>query len=390
MTLPPRSWPSARTTGMSSLMRRLRPLLRRLARRAPRTAAAARVTVARLTGGAGARSADPYQELANAVWDQRYSKTDDAGQLEHADCDPLDYTRHPFIYRHAISEPLTGDGDRFWLDAICDQYLRPPAGLVLSLGCGTGIHEEHMLSRGFAERVIAYDMSAEAIAAARRRLDATPWGPRIELRCGDPLADGLPTGAFDVLLVEAAIHHFVRIDEMFELMHRVLKPTGLLVYDEYVGADHHQHPPELIALLDRVNACLAPAYRRDFESGVPRENVGATPLEWMLEYDPTEGVHASRILPLTYQYFEVVERRDYGGAILRPFFSRILTNWDFSNPKDQTIARLIILLEQELTRLGAIPTHQTLVVARPRARVLRPLADAATGRIGYVGWTPPT
>jgi ubiquinone/menaquinone biosynthesis C-methylase UbiE len=361
-------------------MRGLKALLRRFGRHAPRTTAMLRAAAQRPT---------PTQEFANKVWNERYSKTDESGQLEYADCDPLDYTRHPFIYGHAISEPLTGSTDRFWLDAICTQYLTPPAGLVLSLGCGTATHEEHLLSRGFAERVIAYDMSSEAIAAARRRLDATAWGKSIELRCGDPLADGLPSGGIDVVLVEAAIHHFVQIDSMFELMHRVLKPGGLLIYDEYVGPDHHQHPPELIALLDRVNGCLAESYRRDFESGAPREHVEPTPLDWMLSYDPTEGVHASRILPLTHQYFEVVERRDYGGAVLRPFFSRILRNWDFANPADQTIARLIILLEQELTRRGEIPSHQTLVVARPRRRPLPPLPAAATERIGYVGWTPP-
>ncbi|HEY2388366.1 MAG TPA: class I SAM-dependent methyltransferase [Candidatus Binatia bacterium] len=361
-------------------MRALRPLLRRLAKRAPRAAMAVRAAV---------QSVTPNQDFANEVWNARYSKSDAEGRLEHAECDPLDYTRHPFIYGHAISEPLTGSVDRFWLDAICTQYLTPPAGLVLSLGCGTATHEEHLLSRGFAERVIAYDMSSEAIAAARRRLDATQWGGAIELRCGDPLADGLPTGGIDVVLVEAAIHHFIEIERMFELMHRVLKPTGLLIYDEYVGPDHHQHPPDLIALLDRLNACLAESYRRDFESGAPREHVEATPLDWMLAYDPTEGVHASRILPLTHQYFDVVDRRDYGGAILRPFFSRILRNWDFSDPKDQTAARLIILLEQELTRRGILPSHQTLVVARPRRRPLPPLPAHAIERIGYTGWTPP-
>jgi ubiquinone/menaquinone biosynthesis C-methylase UbiE len=361
---------------MWALMRALRPLLRRIVRRAPRSATAVRTTAQR----------PPVQDFANEVWNERYSKTDAAGQLEHADCDPLDYTRHPFIYGHAISEPLTGKVDRFWLDEICDRYLTPAAGVVLSLGCGTAIHEEHMLSRGFAERIIAYDMSSEAIAAARRRLDATQWGPSIDLRCGDPLADGLPTGGIDVILVEAAIHHFVEIERMFELMHRILKPGGLLIYDEYVGPDHHQHPPELIALLDRVNGCLAEPYRRDFESGAPREHVEATPLQWMLSYDPTEGVHASRILPLTYQYFDVIERRDYGGTILRPFFCRILRNWDFSDPKDQTVARLIILLEQELTRRGAIPTHQTLVVARPRAHPLPPLPPEAVDGINFAGW----
>ena len=382
VSLPPGQ--RARRAAMSSPMRKLGSLLRRVARGAPALPPAGRNT------RPGETVADqPAQRFANRVWDERYSQTDPSGQLAHADCDPLDYTRHRFIYDHAISEPLTGSRERFWLDDIAERYLRPPADLVLSLGCGTAIHDEHLLSRGYARRVIAYDMSQEAITAARRRLDATPWGPAIELRCGDPLADDLPTQGVDVVLVEAAIHHFVAIEDMFRLMHRVLKATGLLIYDEYVGPDHHQHPPELIALMDRINACLAEPYRRDFESGAPREHVEPTPLEWMLSYDPTEGVHASDILPLTYQYFDVIDRRDYGSAILRPFFSRILTNWDFTDPRDQTIARLIILLDHELTKRGEIPTHQTLVVARPRVVPGTRLSARDAARIGYAGWTPP-
>jgi ubiquinone/menaquinone biosynthesis C-methylase UbiE len=373
---------------MSVRVGTVKSLLRRVATRMPRSAAFIRPTLHRLTASSAAPPGQPVQQRANQVWNERYSKTDDAGQLEHAQCDPLDYTRHLFIYRHAIAEPLTGDRDRFWLDAVFDEYLTSTrAERLLSLGCGTATHEEHLLQRGFVQHVVGYDMSSEAIEAAQRRLAATEWATRIDLRCGDPLADGLPSGAFDVVLVEAAIHHFVRIEEMFDLMWRVLKPNGLLIYDEYVGADHHQHSDELIALLDRVNGCLAESYRRDYESGEPRTQVQSAPLEWMLTYDPTEGVHASRILPLTYQYFDVIDRRDYGGAILRPFFSRILPNWNFDDPKDQTVARLIILLERELTRSGIIPTHQTLVIARPRPQPRRPFDPAAVARIAYAGWT---
>ena len=331
-----------------------------------------------------------HQTLANCVWNDRYRTVDQAGQLANADCDPIDYTRHPFIYRHAISAPLTGSPDGFWLDQIGRAYLTPPAGLLLSLGCGTGIHDEHLLSRGYAERVIAYDASSEAIRAARQRLDGTPFGARIDLRCGDPLLDTFEPASVDVVFVEAAIDHFLQIDEMYRFMHRVLKPTGLLIFDEYVGPDHHQHPPELLAILDRINACLAEEYRRDFESGAPREHVDPTPLDWMLAYDPTEGAHASRILPLTYQYFEVVERCDYGSAVLRPFFSRILPNWNFEDPKDQTIARLIILLDHELTRHGVVPTHQTLVVARPRPTPLPPPSAEELERISYTNWSGPS
>jgi len=121
-----------------------------------------------------------------------------------------------------------------------------------------------------------------------------------------------------------------------------------------------------------------------------RTAVAACPLELQLERDPTEGVHASQILPLTYRFFDVVDRRDYGGTILRPLFNRILRNWDFvHDPKDQTIAQLLVLLEQELLHAGVIPTHNTIVVARPRGAPLAPLPPAAIERIAHADWRPP-
>jgi hypothetical protein len=172
-------------------------------------------------------------------------------------------------------------------------------------------------------------------------------------------------------------------------MRRVLRPGGILLYDEYVGPDLQQYPPELEALLGRINGCLASELRRDYETGEVRQSVEACPIEVQMERDPTEGVHASEILPLTYRYFDVVERLDYGGTIVRPLFNRILLNWDLEHdPKDQTIAQLIVLLEQELLRSGAIPTHNTVVVARPRAVPLDPLPAEERARIGYAGWAP--
>lgn len=106
----------------------------------------------------------------------------------------------------------------------------------------------------------------------------------------------------------------------------------------------------------------------------------------MLQHDPSEGVHASRILPLTYQYFDVIDRADYGGTILRPFFSGILRNFNWEDPKDQTVARLITLIERLMTRNGVIPHYQTSIVARRRDTVLPPLTEAQTARITYEDW----
>jgi hypothetical protein len=133
------------------------------------------------------------------------------------------------------------------------------------------------------------------------------------------------------------------------------------------------YPDHLVALMNRINSCLSPGLRLNHLDGSQRERMPEPSLEWMLNYDPTEGVHASLILPLTHRYFEIVQRKDYGGQILRPFFTGIIPNFDFENEKDQTIARLIALLESELTSAGAISNHNVNIVARKRPKPRRSL-----------------
>ena len=312
--------------------------------------------------------------------------------------DPIDYTQHAFLYAHSIAKPLTGridagpvaGADGFVshgvLDSIAARHFDPPPARLLSLGAGLCFAEEYLVSRGHVGHVTAYEPSAAAVARARARLSTRPYAARIDVRQGDVLDDAWPDGHFDAVFVLAAIHHFERIDDMFALMHRLLTPGGLLWYDEYVGPDLHQYPPDAMALMDAINECLAPQYRRDHASGTVRDALPRPSRAWMLQHDASEGVHASRILPLTYQWFDVLDRRDYGGAILRPFFSGILPNFDWDDPKDRTVARLIILLEQMLTRHGVLPTYHTALVARRREAPRPPLTAKEAHRIAYAGW----
>ena len=330
-------------------------------------------------------SNDPPAD-ATSIWDQRYEGGEHVGSQPTVVGDPVDYTQHQFLYGHAIARPQTGSTEGYNLERIGRLFLAPSPGRVLAIGSGMAFVEEQLVRQNFARHVTAYEMSGAAVEKARARFESSGLSDRIEMRCGDVLTENLADGAFDAVFVQAAIHHFDRIDEMYALMHRVLRPGGLLVYDEYVGPDHHLYHPEVLAIMDEINDCLAPRYRWDVLAKQTREMVPRPSLEWMLQHDPSEGVHASRILPLTYQWFEVLDRADYGGSIMRPFFTGILPNFDFADPEDQTVARLIVLIEQLLTRNGVIPHYHTSVVGRRRAVPLAPLTDAQTARIAYSDW----
>ncbi len=323
---------------------------------------------------------------ATAIWDRRYEAGDHVGAKPVMHGDPVDYTQHKFMYQHAVAEPLTGSLDGYPVAHMAQQFMTPAPARVLAIGSGMAFTEEYLVQNGFAQHVLAYEMSRTAIESAKQRVAGKPYADRLELRSGDVLHENLPDSAFDVVFVQAAIHHFDRIDDMFALMHRVLKPGGRLIYDEYVGPDHHMYEPEVMAAMNRLDACLAPRYKWDHLAQHQRQHVPIPSLEWMLQHDPSEGVHASRILPLTYQWFDVVHRADYGGSIVRPFFTGILPNFDWDDPKDQSVARMIILAEQMLTESGVIPHYNTSVVARRRDTPRAPLTAAEAARINYTGW----
>ena len=329
------------------------------------------------------------QDDANRIWDRRYEGNEHVGTQPVIIGDPVDYTQHKFLYERAIARPQTGTLDGYNLDRVGRAFLTPPPARMLALGSGMAFTEEHLLRNDFAQHIVAYEMSATACERATARFAEAGLGDRIEMRAADVLEDNLPSESFDVVFVQAAIHHFDRIEDMFALMHRVLKPGGLLVYDEYVGPDLHVWHDEVVAVMDEINACLAPQYRVDANStgGTGLRDTGPRPSrEWMLQHDPSEGVHASEILPLTYQWFDVLDRADYGGTVLRPFFSGLLPNFDWAKPQDQTVAQLIILIEQLLTRHSVLPHYQTSVVARRRDTPRPPLTEAERARIGYADW----
>ena len=324
--------------------------------------------------------------VATRIWDRRYEGNEHVGTQPVMESDPTDYTQHKFLYEHAIARPQTGSLDGYNLDRVGRTFLTPPPARMLAIGSGMAFTEEHLLRQNFAQHITAYEMSATATERARARFAEAGLSDRIELRAADVLEDDIPSASFDVVFVQAAIHHFSRIEEMFQLMHRVLRPGGLLVFDEYVGPDLHLWHPEVVALMEELNGCLAPQYLWDSNVQATRHEGPKPSREWMLQHDPSEGVHASQILPLTYQYFDVIDRADYGGTFLRPFFSGLLRNFNWSDPKDQTVARLIIIIEQLMTRHSLLPNYQTSIVGRKLETPRPPLTAEQSARICYADW----
>lgn len=324
--------------------------------------------------------------ISNKTWDKRYESGDTScASSAHEGKDPVEYTQHQFLYQHAIAKKLTGSLTGNPLDVIVQLCFREKKARMLAIGCGLAHAEEAFIEADLVQDITGYEMSEVAVNSANERFRARNIDHRIRLFGSDVRLANLPPASFDVVFVQAAIHHFFDIEEMFQLMHRVLKPDGLLIYDEFVGPDHHIFEPHVLAIGDEINEALSDRYRFDSLRQHIRAEVPRPSLDWMLNFDPSEGVHASRILPLTYKYFDVIYRGDYGGALMRSMLPGILLNFDFDDDKDQTIARLIILIENLLLRHGVLPNYHTRIVGKKRATPLTD-QDINPERINYSDW----
>jgi SAM-dependent methyltransferase len=122
-----------------------------------------------------------------------------------------------------------GFGD-FARAAACELLRRlPPAGLVVELGCGTGISSEILVAAGYD--VLGIDISPDMLAIARRRV------PSAELREGSLWDAELPrcvaVTAFGEVLNYAADERAgeEQLPALCSRVHGALEPGGVFLFD---------------------------------------------------------------------------------------------------------------------------------------------------------------
>ena len=100
---------------------------------------------------------------------------------------------------------------------------------VLEVGCGRGVGAEVILDRLRAATVTAFDLDESMVELARRRLHSRP----VTLSVGDVCAIQHPSSAFDAVADFGTIHHVPEWQLSIQEIARVLRPGGVLLFEEY-------------------------------------------------------------------------------------------------------------------------------------------------------------
>ena len=339
---------------------------------------------------------------------------------KHWDSDPWNtgrvtfWLQHPSVQRRlAVKESDRADGN--WIDHTLETYFagRLPLARCLSLGCGRGRVEREWAARRAFLACDAYDISPASIADATTAAGAAGLAG-IQFAVADINHIELPPHHYDAVWAVGSAHHFTRLEHIFAQVARTLKPDGLFILHEYVGASRFQFDSRQ---REAIEACLnllpveyrllpstrpvaghssaASAARRSarwvirrtldklaegsfwstagrhwrgrqaIQAGQrPIKETAFATLRSVIAVDPSEAVRSADIMPVLKASFDIVEHRLLGGAILQFLLSDIAGN--FETEDGERLLQMLFTIEDTLMEIGDLPNDFAYIVARPR------------------------
>jgi SAM-dependent methyltransferase len=295
-------------------------------------------------------------QIVSEYWAEDRSK----GQM-------ISWLQHPVVLRY-IHRRVSGDPNVSTYQWFKSRFFPEPAELCLTLGCGFGPFERMAIESGIGRRFKGYDVSDRAIECARQAATVAGMGDRIQYEVCNLDKLELPERAYDAIFAISSAHHVFELENMYRQVRRALKPGGLFLLDEYVGPSRFQSSPQVTSIINNLRSILPERLRKNLFTNddtliwryVP------SPVEHFEKNDPSEAIRSGELISTLKLYFDIVEIRPYGGAILHMLLSGITGNFDAGNESDVATLQLLATFEELLEDVGAVSSDFAAIVARPR------------------------
>ncbi len=255
------------------------------------------------------------------------------------------------LVRRTINRRVTGDPNRWPMEWFSEAYARPPFPLGLSVGCGPGLLERDVLSKGICERMEGIDFSEEAIGEARFASEEASLSDRLHYRVEDINALKLPHARYDIVFFHGSLHHIRQIERVLVEVRQSLKPGGVVYLDEYMGPSRSDWTDDEWGFARSAFDSLPDKLKNRPQLMIP------LPLD-----DPSESIRSSAIRPIVARHFEIVDERPYGGNILWFVFPCL----DMERLRGDSTGALsrLIALEDHLLERGWVESYFRVIVAR--------------------------
>lgn len=278
----------------------------------------------------------------------------------------ISWLEHPVLIQH-VHRRVTGDAGISTYTWFVREYVPHKVSRVLMLGCGLGALDRSLYRMGIAERYDACDISEGAIQKASQQ--AHEEGLKgLHYSVVDLNNLDLEPATYDVILAVSSAHHVFQLEKMFATCRAALKPDGIMFLDEYIGPSRFNSTETARRIIDNLLREIPARYRVNHltSDGALYDRYTPPPVEHWEATDPSEAIRSAEIVPVLKMYFDVIEYRPYGGAILHMLLSGITGNFDPDSEIDNALLRTIALFEEELELAGAINSDFAAIVAKTK------------------------
>ena len=268
--------------------------------------------------------------------------------------------------RRRWNQRMTGHPDQPYEAYVAGKYLCRHGLRLLSLGSGAASHELAFARLPQFAEVRCVDIAGRLLAQAAAVAQAEGL-TNFRTEVADVNALDLPAACCDVVLFHSALHHFADVAGVVAQARRALRPSGLLVLNDYVGPARLQWSAAQLAAANRLlRELLPPRLRVRYLSHRLKTRVSGPGLWRMRLADPSEAAESDRIVPALRQHFEALEETALGGNLLTLVLKDIAHH--FAQEADaEAQALLAELFRQEDVFLEHHPSDLLFGVYRPRS-----------------------
>jgi SAM-dependent methyltransferase len=279
-----------------------------------------------------------------------------------------------------------------------------------SLGCGEGGLERRLAAMDAFLTCDAIAVAHASIAKARMRAQESGY-EIIRYSVQDVNQLRLPVRCYDTIWASHAIHHLERLEHVFQQTVRALRPEGMFIMNEYVGANRFQFPKRQREVIHACHELLPASYRRLTPAALERPQTVAQGSDWrslarlavgklhdsdllaaigrrlrrmravrssylpigdgtnlptersVRAVDPSEAVRSAEIERLLERHFRIIQRKELGGSILQSLLVGIAGN--FQDPKGERLLELLFAIEDTLIENGDLASDFVYIVATP-------------------------
>jgi SAM-dependent methyltransferase len=266
-------------------------------------------------------------------------------------------------------EKICGDENKSIVEYISQKYLSKKYFLSkkikgLSLGCGLGAKELDWLKQNESLDLIAVDISADRIVAAKNNLPSA-FADRIKFICEDVNNVEFDVGRFDFIITDSALHHFSPIENFIKKIADWLNDDGIFYVNEYMGPSRFQWMKLQVSYVNEALLKLPKKYKVK-QNGKVKNRVYTPGYLTMYLSDPSEAAQSEKIREVLPKYFDELERKNYGGAILHLLFKDIAYNFVDCSNATRKLLQDLFLLEDELMDLKRIDSDFACMILQKK------------------------